>query len=140
MRDVSLREERDKAIYDTYLEGLKYNHFDSMQEAAEWVRQQPAPKFYMSSKSLVNYLGKLFSGQHLTGVNDNTREKVKELYFRYCQFLAEHPDSRYSRDYICNILVESPAPQFYLEWEYILLIIYKEKNKKQNEIRERYKR
>lgn len=111
-----------------------------MREAAEWVRDQPAPKFFMSSKSLVNYLGIIFSGRKLKGVNENTYEKVMELYFRYCVFLAEHPDCKYSRDYICELLVESPAPKYYYEWEYILLIILKENNRRVEALSDRYSR
>lgn len=111
-RDVELRRERDADLYNTYLRGLRTQSFSNIDEAFEWCRQQPARKYYISAKSLVNYLTMIFNGKSLGKLHATTREKVFALYEKY----MEH--SAYSiglpRIQICEEIVSEPAPKFYL--------------------------
>lgn len=137
MRDTELRQERDRSVYETYLRGLREQHFTNMHEVADWVRSQPAPKFYLSSKSLVNYLGAIKAGKKLR-LHQSTKDKVDHLKKMYDEFLSNNPGCRLSRERICEILVDEPAPRYYLGHNYTLMILQKERAKALEEIRRRY--
>lgn len=140
MKDTELRRERDAAVYATYLRGLREQHFSNMNEAAEWIRHQQAPKFYMSARSLVNYIGAISRGKCPTNLHANTQEKVDVLYAMYRQFLEENPGCKLPREQICEILVDMPAPKFYIRNEYILMILLKERNRHKELMSKRYNR
>lgn len=129
MRDTELRQERNEAVYEMYLKGLRTQHFRSMDEAADWVRSQPAPKFYISSRSLVNYIGAIALGKEPKNLHKTTKEKVSILYAMYREFIETNPDCRMPREHICEILVDQPAPKFFISHDYALLIILKERNR-----------
>lgn len=128
-RDTELREERDHALYLTYLRGLREEHFKNMHEAADWCRHQPAPKFYLSSKSLVNYIKMINRGKSLNRLHSTTRRKVYKLYNMYQKYMEEHPDNTDPRERICEILVDEPAPEFYMGHDLTLLALQRERFK-----------
>lgn len=128
MKDTELKRERDLQFYRTYLRGLREEHFETMHEAVDWCRFQPAPKFYLSSKSLVNYIAMLQCGIQLNSLHQSTRQKVKHLFRRYLEYRAEHPECKdYSRERICEIIVDEPAPQFYIGHEMGLKILQEQR-------------
>lgn len=138
MKDTELRQERDRSVYETYLRGLREQNFASMHEVADWVRSQPAPKFFLSPKSLVNYLGAIKNGKELR-LHQSTRDKVDKLKEMYDAFLADNPGCKLSRERICEILVDEPAPRYYLGHNYTLMILQKERIRALEEMRRRYK-
>lgn len=124
-----MRQEKDHELYLTYLRGLRVCHFSSMHEAADWVRSQPASKFYISSKSLVNSIAEILRGENSFNSGSLRDKKILLLYDMYQSFLAEHPESNLSREKICEILVDSPAPRFYIGHESCLKALLRERNK-----------
>lgn len=137
VKDTELREARDRAVYEKYCEGLETHTFDSARSAADWVRSQPAPRFFISAHALSIYIGQIEAGQDLSRLHPSTREKVFELYARYLEYRKCHPDEKLSRESISNILVEEPAPEFYICAEYIQLIIRRESARKIEELKRR---
>jgi len=128
-KDTELREERDHALYLTYLRGLREEHFNNMHEAADWCRCQPAPKFYLSAKSLVNYIKMIDKGRSLHRLHSTTRRKVYRLYNLYMKYMEEHPDTTEPKEWICETLVCLPAPEFYMGHDLTLLTLQRERQK-----------
>lgn len=129
MKDTELRQERDRELFSLYNKGLREEHFSNMKEAADWVRNQPAPKFYISSKALVNYIGAMIRGSTPPKMFAQNRKKMKILYGMYMEFIAENPNTNLSRDRICEILVEQPAPMFFICQESCIKAILRERKK-----------
>lgn len=128
-KDTEMRQERDHELYLTYLRGLREQHFDYTYEAADWARNQPAPRFYVSSKALVNYIGAIAHGSQLPTMFSQNRKKMKLLYEMYLEFQALNPGNKLSRERICEMLVDEPAPMFYIGHESAMKIILRERQR-----------
>lgn len=130
MKDTELREERDRALFETYTRGLATQHFSNMHDAVDWCREQPAPKFYISSRALSLYIGRIIGGDSLGELHFSTREQVMELYSRFLTYAREHSGCGYSRARICEIIVDDPAPKFYISSTHAISVLQKERMKR----------
>lgn len=140
MKDTELRQERDRSVYETYLRGLRTQTFTTVREAADWVRSQPAPQYFISGRMAAYYISKLQQGKDLGKVHPNTRQKVLDLYANYLRYREEHPDCRRGRQYICELLVEEEAPCYYINYEYTCMIINRMRAQHQKQLQKRYRR
>lgn len=134
MKDTELRQEKDREIYSLYLRGLREQHFSNMHEAADWVRSQPASKFYISSKALVNYIGAIRNGKVPPKMFSHNEKKIQILYTMYENFMAENPTCTLSRERICEILVDMPAPRFFICHDSCLKAIMRERTRHMKEL------
>ncbi len=130
MKDTNLKRKRDADLYQTYLRGLEGGCFANASQAAEYVTKQPAPQFYISSREINLHIGKIQSGTSLIYLNSMSRKRVWQLYDNYLRYLSEHPDTKLSRERILEILVEEPAPEYYLSWQAARQILRREIKKR----------
>lgn len=137
-RDTELRQERDRELYSIYVKGLNEQNFENTHEAADWARSQPASKFFISSKSLVNYIGQRLANAPLTNMFEENRRRMEYLYGLYLDFIANNPNTTLSRERICEILVESPAPMFFIGHESAIKIILRERASAKKQFIDRY--
>ena len=140
MKDTDLRQERDRELYSLYLRGLREQHFNNMHEAADWVRSQPASKFYISSKALVNYIGAKMRGSVPPKMFSENRKKVRLLYQMYLDFMEKNPDCNLSRERICEALVDEPAPMFFICHDSCLKVLLRERNRHRDGLAKKYGR
>lgn len=140
MKDTELRQEKDRELYSLYLKGLREQHFSNMHEAADWVRSQPASKFYISSKALVNYIGAMKHGSVPPKMFSWNEKKIKILYQMYLDFIEKNPGCNLSRERICEILVEEPAPMFFICHDSCMKAILRERTRRMKEPFSRYGR
>ena len=140
MQNTELKIERDRELYLTYLRGLEDERFDDLTQAAEWVQSQPASKFYITSKALANYIGAIQNGKTPPRMYYYNELKIRVLYERYLDFIESHPNHGMSREKICDMLVEEPAPQFYISQDYIRIIIQRERTKKRDHLIKKFSR
>lgn len=132
-----LREARDRSLYEKYVSSLESHHFAGREEAAEFARNCPAPRFFISAKTLSNHIGAMMSGMAVC-VKSEKRRMIRELYDRYIRFRDSHRDCGYSRERICEILTEQPAPSFYIGLSSACHIIDRERTKAARRFREHY--
>lgn len=128
-KDNSLQQKRDSDLYDVYVKGLNSIHFSSMIEAVNWARTQPAPSFYLSPKALVNYIRTLRNGSTPSNMFSWNKKKIDVLYRMYLEFMEMHPDNTLSTEMICEELVDSPAPRFFIGEDCAMKAIRKERYK-----------
>jgi hypothetical protein len=114
LRDNGLTRKKAEALYSVYKRGLKEGRFDSMFGAASWCARQPAPCFFISSKSASLLVGKMIAGSTLSECHESQRRMVRQLYADYLRFLEENPGTSLSRERIMELLVDRPAPEFYI--------------------------
>ncbi|MCQ2219794.1 MAG: hypothetical protein MJZ12_00290 [Prevotella sp.] len=140
MQNSEFKKERDREVYATYLRGLREQCFEDLTQAAAWVQAQPASKFYISSKALVNYIFAIEKGSVPPKMYYLNELKVKVLYVRYMEYNLNHPNHGLSKEKICEMLVDEPAPQFYIDQDYIRRIIQRERIKRREELARRVNR
>lgn len=126
MKDTELKAIRDRALYQVYLQGLEEGRFNSMREAGEYVRLQPAPQFFISAREASLNIGKILSGISLMNMNSDQRRKIWTLFDMYTEWLEANSASKLSRERIMEILVEEPAPEFFMSMEQTRQRIFKE--------------
>lgn len=126
MRDTELKELRDKDLFLCYQNALRENVFRNQWEAIEYVRKSPAPRFYISSKACSLLLGKMFAGKRLERMHPLAYKRVRHLAELYKNIVSgESGQKGLSRERICEMLVDMPAPEFYVSHLYATRIITK---------------
>lgn len=127
MKDTELKEARDRDLFLCYQRALRENNFRDQWEAIEYVRRCPAPRFYISSKSCSLLLGKIFAGKRLERMHPLAYKRIRHLTDMYKTFVSgENGKKGLSRERVCEILVDMPAPEFYVSHTYATRIITKE--------------
>lgn len=127
MKDTELKEARDRDLFVCYQNALRNNDFQNQWEAIEYVRKCPAPRFYISSKACSLLLGKLFAGERLERMHPLAYRRIKHLEKMYKNYIAGEAGMRgLSRERVCEILVDMPAPEFYVSNIYANRIINRE--------------
>lgn len=130
MKNTELKEMRDEALYEVYVKCLSTGSFSSQSELAEHASKQPAPQFFIESHTISLIFGMIESRLSLIGLNSMSRKRAWDLYDNYQQWKKDNPDSKLSRERICEILVDEKAPEFYMESETARKIIQRMCKKK----------
>lgn len=130
MKDTELREARDRAVYQVYLKGLEEGRFSSLRNAAGYICRQPAPRFFIDSRTASLLVGRIPAKISLMDLKPAGRRRVWQLYRNYQRFMDENPKCTLPRERIIEILVEEPAPEFYLTPVSIRHILQREIGKK----------
>lgn len=128
---------RDRALYESYLQGFRTQSFSQDREAVLYAVKSEAPSFFIPSKQLSLYFGQIERGC-LRLRNRNTRRKVMELYRRFQDWKIQNPESVLSRERICEILIDQPAPEYYLDYKAAESIINTERRRALNELIRRH--
>ena len=126
MKNTELKKLRNKALYLAYKDGLEKGCFATMREAAKYVCKHPAPRFFIEAEKASVLVGKILSNVSLINLNTCSRRLVWQLYHNYQDYIAKHPGCKLSRERIMEILVDEPAPEFYLEPQRTRKILYTE--------------
>lgn len=129
MKNMELKRSRDAALYETFKRGLSNGGFATMRDAARYVCKQPAPRFFIEAEKASLLVGRIMSGVSLINMNACSRRMAWHLYRQYMEYLEAHPDNRLSRERVMEILVDRPAPEFYIEQQRARKIIYQERRK-----------
>ena len=59
-------------------------------------------------------MGKMQANYSLIDLNFSQRKMVRKLWSNYQQYLQSHPENKLSRERVMEILVDEPAPEFYI--------------------------
>ena len=127
MKDTELKAIRDRDLFLCYQKALRECNFKNQWEAIEYVRQSPAPRFYISSKACSLLLGKLFAGHRLGKIHPLAYRRIKHLEKMYKNYVSGEAGCKgLSRERVCEVLVDTPAPEWYVSNAYATRIINKE--------------
>ncbi|MBP5388810.1 MAG: hypothetical protein J6Y27_00475 [Bacteroidales bacterium] len=129
MKDTELKRRKAEALYAVYKQGLEEGRFDSLLGAGRWCASHPAPCFFISAKQASILLGRIQSRVSLINLGSAQRRMVWQLYGDYQRYLEEHPGTRLSRERILEILVDRPAPEFFISPEGARKVLRQEINK-----------
>ena len=126
MGNTELKSERDEALYYAYRRVIAENNYMTQREAIEAAINSEAPQFFIPSKALSLHIGRIRRNCPQPRQNMATKRKLGELYDRYVRFMEENPDTKMRHYEICEMLVEQPAPEFYISAEMAKRIIRRE--------------
>lgn len=124
MKDTELKEARDRDLFECYQNALREREFPSQWDAIEYVCTHEAPRFYISSRTCALLLGKLFSGEDLSHLHPLSLKRLHQLAELYKECHNNVPNM--PRTWICEIITDMPAPEFYVTKRYAARIINKE--------------
>lgn len=136
MKDTELKRQRNRDLYLAYIDALRNCHFDSMAKAVKYVIARPAPHFYISASEASNLIGCILSGRSLCLSHLHSRRRIWYLYCEYKEYLKANPDCKLNRERILEILVDRPAPEFYLTMDRAKHIIIEEQKRVRKKIGE----
>ena len=129
MKNTDLKRARDLALYREFKRMLAENGFPTMRTAASAVCRRPSPRFFIEPERASLLVGCIINGISLAKHNPATQRMARQLHANYEQYLKDNPGCRLSRERIMEILVEQPAPEFYIGAQSARKIIYRERKK-----------
>ena len=114
VKDTDLKRRKAEALYSAYKKGLEAGCFNSLFAAGRYVASQPAPCYYISARQASLILGRIQARISLVNLNPSQRRMAWRLWHNYRHYLQTHPDNTLSREKVLEILVDEPAPEFYI--------------------------
>lgn len=107
--------------YDKYIETCRYIRMPELYEA---VVNMPSVRFWVSGQRAARVVGAILRGKgNLSKMHPAKREMFSEIFNRVMVLRKENPElSLYT---LCSIVVEQPAPKFYLHSASAQLLICK---------------
>lgn len=117
MRDTELKRQKAAALYSVYKQGLQRGMFVSLCDASRIIIRKPAPCFFISAKRASLLIGRINSKVSLINLNSSQRRMAWQLWYNYWDYLEKHPGCTLSRERVLEILVDEPAPEFYISAE-----------------------
>ncbi len=114
MKDTEIKRKKADALYSVYKKGLVEGRFDSLFGAGRWCAVQPAPCFFISARQASLLLGRIQARVSLINLSSSQRKMAWRLWRNYREYLQKHPGNTLSRERILEILVDEPAPEFYI--------------------------
>jgi hypothetical protein len=110
----------------------------SQKQALERVVRHPASRFYIQAHTAYNKLRHVFNGYSTELMADKECDKrmYEEIYKRVLE-LANNPENYgMSLNKLCEIVVEQPAPEFYMSPSTFRLLLSRERPKIRERLRQ----
>ena len=111
-KSYSFVKQRNDDLYAEYKKIVSKRSFLNMGEIANELYTIPAPRFYVSSERAAIVISAMYNGFKLKGMTKNKKEMFIELYKRAKKLKKKMPDLSWTE--IAQMLVNQPAPSFYL--------------------------
>lgn len=133
-----LREERDYALFTAYLDAIKINSFKSLKDAVNYIRFSPAPKWFTSPDRCATEISRMIRGMKPYVTGYCRLKKYSDLLKLYKEACASEENALCSHYAICEKIVETPAPQWYLGYKQAFDIIMREMRNHNERMAKRY--
>lgn len=133
-----LREERDRALFEAYCKALKEHDFKTSKEAVNFVRTSPAPKWFTSPDRCAAEISRMIRGMRPFVRGRVRLKKYSDLLKAYKAACADPANELCCHYAICEKIVETPAPQWYLGYKQAFDIIIREQRSLQDRLNKQY--
>lgn len=140
MRDTMLRQQRDFALFRSYQEALKKSTFNTQKEAIDHVLSSPAPQWFVSREFCAAVISSRLRGRDHYKMSRIKRRKFDALFEIYRQMRDDPAHRHLSHQDLCEAIVLTPAPEWFLTYETASKIIWKNVNIRNDEMARRYGR
>lgn len=126
---VHFSSQRDRELMNAYRSVLAQKKFFDFKRHYEEVVNQPCSRFWVSEERATAVISDMIKGRPvLDSMLPNKREMFTEIYRRVIALQKQHPD--YSIYDLTMLVVNAPAPKFYLNPNSAMVYIYCIKKKK----------
>lgn len=132
-KDSTLRRERDRVLFDIYADAIRHHNFVSQVEAVEYVRKCMAPRFYIDGDFCNIVINRMLRGLECEKMGPNGRRKFAELFDRYKKMRAIPEYANLTPQAICDLIVDQPAPEFYISNRTARMVLAREKERRWKE-------
>lgn len=109
---IEYAQERIDDLMKAYFSYLSTCSRISMPDVFEHVVNMPASRFWVSEPRASVVISKILHGDDLHDMRPTKREMFFEIYRRFLPLYKENPDTPISQ--LVGIVIEQPAPKFYL--------------------------
>lgn len=140
MVDIS---DRDMDLLNAYKEVLSEIKCPFLlQDVMEKTVRKPAKRFYSSTKYAYMCIKAIKEGRPIQYQQDEKKRMIHEVWERVQRLESEYPDMKL--DHLVEMIMDSPAPEFYLKASSAEVILcrakQKERAKELRKIKNRYER
>ena len=140
MRDMMLRERRDYELFRAYQKALTEHTFADQREAVDYVRKHEAPRWFVSKEFCAAVISSWMRGKELCKMRINKQRKFKALYDLYISMRHKPEYNAMTHLDLCGIIVEMPAPEWYIDHQLASRIIAEQIEQRNDRIALRYGR
>lgn len=138
MRDMMLRKRRDKALFLAYQKALRENEFSDQKEAVDYVRKHEAPRWFVSKEFCAAVISSWLRGKDNYKMRRNKRRKFQALYDIYLKMKGEFPYNTLNHLELCGVIVDMPAPEWFIDHQLASRIISEQINLRNEEVAKKY--
>lgn len=139
-KETYLREERDRALFEAYNRAVATMDFESQCEAIDYARTHEAPRFYVDADFLHIVIGRIRRGVDIGVDGELSRQKFLDMYELVIQERTKPENAFLSIMDLCCMVVNMPAPSFYIGYSSARHIISKQRKLKWEEVQRRARR
>lgn len=118
--------QRNEDLMRVFKQKILEADFIVMTDIFNRVSQSPASRFWVSEERAAIVMSDMFKGKNISRMRPNKREMFQEIFRRVSALRKEFP--RKSLFEITAIVVNQPAPKFYLTPRSVGEFIYRIKN------------
>jgi hypothetical protein len=140
MRDMMLRERRDKELFHAYQKALEENDFVDQRQAVDFVRKHEAPRWFVSKEFCAAVISCWLRGKEFCKIRPNKRRKFEALFDIYNSLKKRFPYSALNHLELCGAIVDMPAPEWFIDHQAASRIISEQIVLRNEEIASRYGR
>lgn len=115
-------EQRDEEIMNAYYDALKELKYSSTKEVMDMVVNTPCSRFYISASRAMIVIFTMLKGEKAV-MSKTKSEMFDEIYSRFLKARKQYKGM--SLDGLVRMVINSPAPKFYLTPESAYVIISK---------------
>lgn len=120
-------ERRNRDLIRAFYEQYEAKEFKNIWELLRRTVNSPSERFWVSEYRATYVIKAIMSGDELRGMTNMKREMFMEIYRRTMKLRKKRPDADLFD--LVNIVVNQPAPKFYLTPGSANVIIHKAKRK-----------
>lgn len=123
---LDFTKERNQELLRVYQEKLSEVGYIIMPQIFEQVANSPCSRFWVSEERAAIVISSLLAGKPLLNMRKNKREMFEEIFRRFLAVREKHPEkSIYA---LAIMVVNQPAPRFYMTPRTVGELIYRIKN------------
>ena len=118
--------ERNCDLMRAYRKKIKEANTIVMPVIFELVSQSPASRFWVSEERAAIVISAMAAGKPMPRMRENEREMFEEIFRRFTILREQHPHKSVYE--LVSLIVNQPAPKFYLTARTVGEFIYRIKN------------
>ena len=123
--EFEFKQERDNDLMDVYRLAMKNAKYPvNLTEILTRVVNSPSKRFWVSSERASNVISEMHSGKNIEGMKLNKKLMFREIYRRVKQMQNLPQYMNYRLSELVLIVIEQPAPKFYITPESAKIIIH----------------